>query len=423
MKKNVCAALIAIALAITPAVVFAQAAAAPAADELDGMFEEQAPADGKDQGSAGAAGEDLLQKVLTKDPFLFNAEVRLLAGYSPGLDLPEDDLTAPFRTDIAYADKFLLDMNSSASVTVNFSPALKLFTKVSVKVPEFKAEFTELFADFNLENAVFARVGRQKITWGVSPNYPFANLTARVPNSSTVDAEMADSLACKASIPFGVGGIDLLAFTRTSLWDAPDAPSMDEIGFGTRVDFSLPNLDLTLGGYYHRDLDTRCFLSLKSTLFGTVEAYTEGVLATDLFAVADPAAARYSFSANAGFYVDFFDKALRLNAEYFFCGEQHDLTVMDAKFTLFPGHNLALNASLDIPGSILEIRFMGRYNFDRNSGLLIPAVFLRPMKHIAFTLAAPIVLGPATGGYFMQNTDSDHRRYCLVLAVIVSGKI
>lgn len=389
----------------------------PATDDIDSLFTED-PADAEDDTAQGEP--DVLSDIFTKG-ITAGADFRLLAGYSPGLKFPGEDPEEPALAGVTYSDLALLDMSASISLDVRFAPELRVFGKFSAVLPQFRAEISELFCDFSIVNAVFLRIGRQTLSWNISPNYPFADVLARMPTGTNDEA--ADSIACKITVPIGVGGIDLLAFSRTSLWAAPDQPTMDEIGAGLRFNLALQNFDFSVGGYYHKDLLLRFFYTLKTTLFDTVEAYTEGVAATNLLAVSDPAVSSWYFSANAGVYFDLFAEALRVNAEYFFCGEQSELEVKGAMFTLLPGHNLALNASLSLCGGQFKIFFQGKYNISENSGILIPAATLDVIPHVTFSLAIPVVVGPASGGYFTQNTDNNLRRACIVLAVVLGGKI
>ena len=406
---------------ILPLLLLVQAYAAadePAGsgDDVDSLFTEKPAEPEADTQSQPDVLADILPKGIS-----IGADFSLLAGYSPGLNYLPGDVAD--LSQIAYVDKPLLDMTSSLNIDVRFAREVRVFSRLSAQLPQFRAEITELFCDINLLNAVYIRAGRQNLSWGISPNFPFTNLLARVPVSQDANDDAADSIACKVTVPIGVGGLDLVAFSRTTLWDAPDQPTVDEIGGGTRFNLALQNFDFSIGGYYHKDLPLRFFYALKTTLFDWIEAYTEGLAATNLLSLPDPAAASWYFSLNAGFYVDFFSKALKLNIEYFYCGESDGLTVKGADFTLFPGHNLALNASLSLGGGVCKILFQGKFNFDQTSGYIIPALTLDLIPHITFSLAVPVMLGPESGGYFQQNTQSDKRRICAVLAVLVKAHL
>jgi hypothetical protein len=289
--------------------------------------------------------------------------------------------------------------------------------------PTFLPEMGELFCDYSFLNTVFLRLGRQTINWGISPNYPFTNLMARLPDDPGIDAtdERADSVACKVSVPFGVGGMDLVMFTRDILWDALDQPSVDEIGVGLRFNLALAGLDFSIGGFFHQDLNLRTYYSLKSTLFGFLEVYTEGMITCDLQYTPLPVFGQVDFSANAGVYFDVFEQKLKINTEYFYCGEGSELRIKGAFFPLVPGHNLALNTSLSLAGGAFKILLQGKYNIDGATGYIIPAFTLDVIPHVTFSLAAPFVLGPTDGVYFVENTKNANRRACVVLAVIIKG--
>jgi hypothetical protein len=390
----------------------------PADTDVDSLFTD----DNADTTTAEPKEPDILSDLLPTG-FTLGADVSLITGYSPGLNYLPGDVAD--LSQIAYADMAIFDMAASLSFDVRFTPDLKLFSRLSACLPDFRAEIQELFCDFNVQKAVFIRMGRHSLTWGISPNYPFTNLLGFVPIPQDQNTDAADSIACKINIPLGVGGIDLVAFSRTSLWDAPDQPTVDEIGIGSRFNLALPNFDFSIGGYYHKDLPLRFYYSLKTTLFGTVETYTEGQATTNLLSLTDPSVATWYLSANLGVYFDLFAKALKVNAEYYYCGETSDLTQKGASFTLFPGHNLALNTSWSLAGGQVKLLFQGKYNISQNSGYMIPAATLDVIPNVTFSLAVPFIVGPITGGYFVQNvvSGSDNRRICLILAVIVKASI
>jgi len=287
-------------------------------------------------------------------------------------------------------------------------------------------QISELFCDYNLLNFLFLRIGRQYIDWGISPNYPFTNLLARLPYALTATekiTDIADSIAFKANLPIGVGGLEAVMFTRSRFWGPSEQPTVNEIGFGGRFNLALPNFDFNIGGFYHKDLHLRFFYSIKTTLFGTLEAYTEGLLATDLQYAYNASDKQTDFSANAGFYIDFFSQTLRINAEYFYCGEETQLFIKGQSFPLFEGHNLALNLSLALFDNKFKLLFSGRYNITRDTGMLIPGMTLDIIPHLTFSLGAQYIIGSQTAGYFVENTGSNNRRIAIVLAIILKGNI
>jgi len=392
-------------------------------DEIDSLFGGQGDKTGTGDGDKTGTedGDSGLLSLLGEKGITLGASFFLMAGYSPGFDFLPMDVSDP--DSIEYIDMAILKLEASISFNIRLSRELRVFQRIASKAPELVPEIEELFCDYSMLDAVFLRIGRHNIAWGISPNYAFTNLLARLPEDVDPEDESADSFAFKMTIPVGVGGFDVVMFTRSSFWDADDDPDVDEIGAGGKFNLALDNFDFNIGGYFHRDLNLRFFYSLKTTLPFEIEAYTEGLLAVDLDYFEAAEDGQIVFSANAGFYFDLFDQTLRINTEYFYNGEESELDVKGALFPLFAGHNVALNISWAFFNGKFKLLFQGKYNITENSGVILPAATLDVIPHCTFSLGIPYVLGPVSGGYFQENDDNKDRRIALVFAIILRGKI
>jgi hypothetical protein len=209
--------------------------------------------------------------------------------------------------------------------------------------------------------------------------------------------------------------------------------------------------DLTMGGFYHDQLNLRGFYSFSNTLFRKREIYQEGVLSYDhkdddiqpdldndfdlidltyqypqtqgTYDYSDIKSDAWDLSLNIGFYVDFFDKNLKLNGEYFYCGEETELDIKNSVYPLIWGHNFAASASYRPGGG--DFNFFTRWKFNKgeNSGTIIPGVTWDALPYLTLNMAVPVVYGSLDGTYYRYNPDNIERPVSFMLYGIISGKI
>lgn len=397
---------------------------------------------------------DLLNDVIKKSSYSLLANFRFVGGYSSGWNyMPWN----PGINDSSGLDSMaLMDMKSSVGLNFQIGPEFRVLQKYSLSFPELETEVTEFFCDFNVKNSLYVRMGRQTVTWGISRNFPFTNLTARVPDDfgdRTNDPylDKADSYALKLNLPLGIGGVEGLVFTRNGFFEDPLQPSADEIGYGGNVNLATKNFDLTMGTFYHAQMNLRGFYSLSSTIFKNVEIYQEGLISYDIqgddiqpdrenrFTAIDAyyqypvtrddydyestLSDVWDFSLNLGFYMDFFDKKLKLSGEYFYCGEETELDVKNTQFPLLWGHNLAGMVSYKTGKNKLNLFTQLKYNPSENSGLVIPGITWDAVPYLTINMATPIVWGSLDGGYNQHNPDRKDRPVSFIITAVLSGKI
>jgi hypothetical protein len=423
--------------------------------DVDSLFEEEDVPQDEEKDQEEPEKEEavnLLKDVVKKEDFSFEGNFQFYIGYTPGLGSPEveedeiepvDDADATTtEPELQYDDSALLKMSSTLTLNFRISPEFRVFQKYGFSFPKFTPEVQEFFCDYALKDIVFFRLGRHKVTWGQSPNFPFTNLPARVPDDYSED--LTDSYAVKVDLPIGVGGISGLVFTRNGYFENIRTPSFDEIGYGGTANLAVEYFDLTVGTFYHKLLHYRTFGTLKTTLFNRLELYTEALIAHDYNWVdpnelieeeeAEEAEDENSeeeeekfdnqtdLSANIGFLIDFFSQNLEINGEYFFNGEESELNVKGSQYPLFYGHNIAANISLKLFNKKLRLLGQFKYNINENSGVLIPGITLDVLPHFALNLGAQILVGSTEGGYFLENPDPLDRPYSFIVALKFSGK-
>jgi len=368
---------------------------------------------------------DLVKSVLKKTGISLDSQFAFFSGYSPGLtNFPWDD---PAWT---YSDFVLFGMSSSLSLDYRISPELRVLQKFSMTFPELDFRVEEIFADYSLKDILYFRMGRQRITWGFSPNFPFTNLPARIPDLYTVpgaeeiDSSTPDSFAFKVNLPIGIGGIEALAFTRTGFWEGQDYPSVGEIGIGGKGNIALSWIDLTAGGFYLPELGPRAYYSFNTTFWDNLQLYSEGLLSFDKPALLSAFSSGFvETSFSAGVLLELFSGRLQLNGEYYYNGETEDLTLKNTTFPLFEGHNLAFNLRLKTANKKVQFSSQLKYNLTEDSGILIPTVSMDLLPNLTVVCALPCILGSDSGGYAAENPVTKDRPVSFVLSARLSGKI
>lgn len=361
---------------------------------------------------------DLLNELVQKNNFTLKGNFRFAAGYSPGW--------SDFTSILDYDDMPVFDMSSALSLDFQISPDFRVFQTYSISFPEFKPGISEFFADYDIADKLFLRLGRQNLTWGISRNFPFTNLPARLPDNFGIansdDIEDTDSYALKVNIPVGIGGFEALAYTRNGYFVNPDAPALNEIGLGSTYNLAFRLADFTLGSFYHDSMNFRSYYSISTTLFKDLETYSEGLVSLDL-KNDDTDPDSIDLAVNIGFYKEFYSGKLMLNGEYYYNGEETELDYAGSAYPLFYGHNIAMGISSKLYKNTTRLYSQLKYNLNDNSGVIIPGFKIDGLQNLSLVFAVPIVIGPKTGGYFTNNPDTKNRQISVILSLILSGKI
>jgi hypothetical protein len=392
--------------------------------DLDSLFEESPPdfadsgADGDSMGrgenasdSEGSSGGGLSSR-LRQRGFILDAAYFFYGGVSPGWD------EAPWHWDKAgkvYSTAWGAGINSALGLDFQISEHLRVKNRFVFTAPSLIFTVKEAFIDYNFFDRVFFRGGKFTQSWGISPNYAYANLLARLPPGNSG----GDPYTVKVDVPIGIGGLEILALTRPG---STASSALDDIGAGAKYNMALRRLDMDLGVFYHGEMPLRNFVSLKSTLMHT-ELYAEAALALQY----RPWGAVQG-SGSVGFVRHLFSGKLILNGEYCYQGEKDawyfnpETNLEEAEIApLMYGHNVALNV-LYRPGRFQDLRFFiqCRYSIDEDSAQLVPGLSLAPFPHIYVSLGFPLALGSRDGVYYRRNADKNNRPFSIVLLASIS---
>jgi hypothetical protein len=358
------------------------------------------------------SSEDTILDTL-RDRVIVAADYNFMAGFSPGwAQAPWFDEGREFS--------YVLGAKMDAVLSLDFrlSESLRVWNSFSFSVPEENVfSIKEFYFDYNMNRLFYLRAGLFTIAWGISPNFPFTNLPARIPGKNSV----GDSYIGKLDIPIGIGGLQLIGMTRQGFMDDASAPKFDEIAYGFKYNLAFSGADIDAGLFYYAEMPLRFFASLKTTVVNT-ELYIEG-----LAAVSHDTWDDVRFSGSTGFIQDFFRGKLTVNGEFFYNGERGTEWWYQGKSEvnneesspLFGGFNTALGLIFR-PGIIgMRIFCKALYAVEENSAQLIPGISIKPGDLVTVTLTVPMALG-SRRGYYYNNVDMADTPRPFNIALLVS---
>ena len=350
----------------------------------------------------------------------FDGSYEFNVGFAPGWEVapwfsPEEDESRGFSWFPGAKMKVRFDVDAQ------ISDIFRVISSIYFEIPGLDLTLGDFFFDYSLYNRVFIRGGKYNHAWGISPNFAFANLLARVPDESY----NRDPFIVKADIPFGIGGIQFLVMTRVDLMGG-DTPDRRDMGYGAKFNLALRRLDMDIGAFYQENMPLRGFLSFKTTI-GNTEWYNEWL------GVVDVPYPDFSGAVNVGFIRDLFRNRVTVNGEVFYNSEQESFSyrpetnLTDPETYLFvEGLNVAMNILWRIGGKgNPRLFFQTLYAPMQESAQLVPGFRLSPWNHIEFYLAVPMGLGPKSGYYYSHTVDPmiPHRPFSIVFLVTLKGNV
>jgi len=391
--------------------------------DIDSVFNEPAPEAPPEKPKTDTANVTMVDKLIKRPNFILGASYEFITGIIPGWrEYPWSSVE-----DRGYYLNRAIKLSSSLNMDAQIDNIFRVSSTISFEIPNFYFILGDFFFDYNLDDVVFFRGGKYSHSWGISPNYNFTNLLARVPK----DGNAGESYIMKVDVPTGIGGFQALVLTRADLMHMRDAADLklEDFGYGGKYNLALRWVDFDLGIFYQDGMALRTFLSIKTTL-GKTELYTEGLAAID---VNDPS--NKSGAVSLGFIRDFFVQKFNVNGEVFYNTERDvywyrpETNILEAAVTPFiEGLNLALNLRYKFGGKgNPRLAVQTRYAPFENSVQLIPGFMLNPLPHVEFSAAVPMALGSKEGYYYnntyMVDLDNKPIPFCVVLIVSLKGSI
>ncbi|MDR1251131.1 MAG: hypothetical protein LBK62_03085 [Treponema sp.] len=385
--------------------------------DFDAVFDEFPPDNATEENIGDDSDGFMVSSLIRRRGFTFEAAYGFSGGIAPGWN------EAPwFSGDRVFTFSPGVKMKASLGLDVQISEVFRVKNVVQFEIPKFSFSLGDFFFDYTLYNLVFVRGGKYGLTWGISPNYHFTNLLARVPPGSPG----GESFILKAEIPIGVGGIQVLGQTRANLMGGV-IPGREDIGLGGKYNLALRWADIDLGAYYQKGMPPRSFLSIKTTI-GRTELYHEWMVAFNF-----ENASQTSAAANIGFARDFFDSRLTVNGELLFNAEENawwynpETDIRDAYTSPFiDGLSGALNLLYRIGGwGNPRVFAQLLYAPMEYSAQFVPGFRLNPWSHIEFYAALPMALGSRDGYYYTHTFITDNqnrlRPFSLILLLSLNG--
>ena len=382
--------------------------------DIDSLFDDPLP-QGDDYAADSISGTDIMDNLIMQKGLIFDASFEFMGGIAPGWN----ETPWFFDDEKEFSWGQSIKMRANLGMDARISQVFRAVIKFSFEVPWFKLKLGDFFFDYNLYDRIFIRAGKYNQSWGISPNYSFTNLPARVPQGGS----SGESFLFKADIPAGIGGVQLLALTRADLLNGV-IPGWRGIGYGGKFNLALRLADFDLGVFYQDDMPLRGFLSVKTTI-GDTEIYNEWLGSYSR----DPR--KFSGAFNLGLARDFFGTDLGVNGELFYNAEndafwyEPESGIREARISPFiDGWNLALNL-IYRGGGKLSPRFFVQtlYAPWQRSARLVPGVRLNPFPHAELYFAVPMSLGGRDGYYYSHTPDPNDRPFSIVLLLTLKGGV
>jgi hypothetical protein len=377
---------------------------------------------GEGSGSGGGAGQEdaggnnLLADLIRRSGFSLDFSYSANGGFAPGWS--ESPWFAA-EHESEYSHVVGANLNSYLGLDVQISDIFRVHSSLGFTVPGSNIiSLGDLFLDYNVFDRVFFRVGKFGHNWGISPNFPAANLLSRLPAGNSG----GDPYIFKMDVPIGIGGLQLLALTRPGFVQG-STPGFSELGYGGKYNLAFTWADIDMGMFYHKEMPLRGSASVKTTIKDT-ELYFE-----TMGAIEPETWDGFSFSANVGFVQSFSDELFSVNGEIFWNGEENAFYFVpkteleEAETSPFiPGLNMALNLVFR-PDWIWNLRFAlgSRWALDTNTAYIIPGLSFSPLRHIDVSLGFPIALSGRGGRYYRSNADTKGRPIGIALLINLSG--
>jgi hypothetical protein len=396
--------------------------------DIDNVFDRQS-ADMPEEKQNEETTQTTVLQMINRRSLTFDASYNFALGLTPGWENPPWYGSA----DGNFKWNPVVKFNITFALDAQISQVFRVLTALNFQIPNiesndgFRFLLGDFFFDYNLFDTVFIRGGKYSLKWGISPNFSFTNLLSRIPDSKNFSN---DSFILKVDIPVGVGGFQLLALTRTDIFDRKNF-SEEKLGYGGKYNLALREFDMDTGIFYQQGMPLRYFVSIKTT-FGNTEVYSEGLIAFDNFN-----SLNISGAFNIGFVQEFLQNRLTVNGEFFFNNEAKsfyynpETEFIEARASPFlDGFSMAINLRYGFGGRwnprfYLQVLYEGF----KNSAQVVPALRLSPISNVGVYIGVPMALGNENGYYSKEeNTIMRDRygkpiRFAFVLFVSLSGGI
>jgi hypothetical protein len=334
--------------------------------------------------------------------------------------------TKSFLTEAEYKD----DINPSPLVTeIGVATASDTTSELNIQI-------FELFSDFNWDDKIFFRFGKQTITWGVGYFFSPAdvlNIQAIDPENPTEQREGPVSIRAHYPIPGSQNNLWAYA-----VFDDPDMKPEDT-ALAAKAEFVLGPWELGLGGWYRYDSPLRGMLTASGSIgqvslfgeaslsLGSERKWVEGITAIPSVTVSfreDDSS--LFFKGSAGFMYSNDDLKLSLTGQYLYDAEGY---AEDDRLELIDMANSVLDGAGDLGSTLFKglIAQSGRHyaafslgrtelftedlslsmfvmaNLSDFSGFVRPGLSYQLFDGASLGLSTLFVFGPEDSEYIVLN--------------------
>ncbi len=417
------------------------------ADDLDSLFgdtetTEEDISGSSDGGDALFSGGSLVEDVVETDKelsdiLLTNEDVVVIGGsYSFSLapswawSFADQSAVWGFSTDLR--SKLYLDARPSSDTRFYAKAVITYpFTEDADRlVPEPEPEtidegrgfddiisIKELFGDFNIDDTVFFRVGKQTLNWGVGYFFSPANLLNITQiDPMNADAELEGPVSVKMNMPIGIDNLYGYLIVPESTAEPID------LAYAAKYEKVIGGSEIGIGAYYRYDHAPAVMATLSTTIddvmifgegvvrYGSDISYSTGPLS--FHALPDD---RFYASATAGFMFSWSaeesDFGIALTGQYYFNGEGYDGNDLAALPPVLSGfHYVGANLSCTLTDE-LSTGVLWYGNMTDLSGMVTPSITWRPLDDIRMSLGATYSYGdpgdqftPSIPGFFVGGS-------------------
>ena len=242
----------------------------------------------------------------------------------------------------------------------------------------------ELFSDFNIDDTVFFRVGKQTINWGVGYFFSPADLLnlSKI-NPLDPEADIEGPVAVKMNLPVGIDnlyGYVVIPDGALDITDLAVAGKYEKVLGTTEVGF----------GAYYRDGQTPAAMVTVSSGIGDVSLFGEGVVK---YGFDDGSSwtdnGRLYFSGTAGalyaWTADESDFGVSFSGQYYYNGDKSAISSGNQQYG---AANLSVSFTDTLSAGVLWSGNMGDL-----SGLVWPTVSWSPDDYVSIALGVAYTYG------------------------------
>lgn len=343
-----------------------------------------------------------------------------------GLD--PDDLSG---SDIS--DSLSLDLGATVFLDARPDEDTRVFAKADITAPFYTipnstqgvqegrkfediVTITELFTDFNWDNQMFFRAGKQTVNWGVGRFFSPADLLSlsRI-DPEAPDAELDGPIALKVNYPSLLNNYYLYTII------SEEVDSFSDAAIAPMAEFVIGSSEISVGAFYQYDKAPAAMTAFTSAI-GDISIYGEGYVSygsdktfvddggittvtyDDTFFLKGTLGASYSWSDDLSNY------DLSFSGQYYYNGEGYedqDLLSTFAASLLSPSdfietgrHYGAANATWrEMWGSDFTLSLFFIENFSSFSGMIKPAISWGGLDNIDVSLSLSYMFGDAGEEY------------------------